>query len=300
MININELTLYYVQVTFQPELQKVVYTSFSVLEMFGLKFYEDKYTELLQRDDTIDSDNKRANFLFKLKQDVIQIITDHGITLDHDVDYTLNDCNEIAHFLYIVQNLEDYNDIAYRLHALDTPKNIIVDLIQSLTLMSKSRLLDIIATVNPDLIASLKQYIEDKEDKLEDPEVIDQKRRKYIQTFFQFIGDTDCMGKQFYESGYTNVTLEELSNLISYSFVDLFDKKVFIDPPQAALDVLSILIITKDHYNLPLMKFSKANHLFTGKLEHVTKLQSLMLAMLNDFNMHLEATNQKELANDKA
>ena len=295
MININELTLYYIQVTFQPELQKVVYTSFSVLEMFGLKFYEDKYTELIQRDDTIDTENKRDNFLFKLKQDVSKILSEHGITLDTDADITLNDVNEIAHFLYIVQHLEDYSDVAYRLHALDTPKNIVTDLIQSLTLMSKSRLLDIISDVSPNLVASMKQYIADKEDSLDNVESLDVKHRKYVNMFFTFTNQTECLGKTFYENGYTNVTLEELTNLISYNLAERLDKQILTNLPQVALDVLSILIITKDNYTLPLIKFSKSNHLFTSQLEHVTKLQGTILAMLNDFTMYLEATNQKEL-----
>lgn len=300
MVNINELTLYYIQVTFQPELQKVIYTSFSVLEQFGLKFYEDKLTELIQRDDTISKENKRDMFLLMIKRDIANIISEHGITLDNDADITLNDCNEIAHFLYIVQNLESYEDVAYRLHALDTPKNIVTDLIQSLTLMSKSRLLDIISEVHPNTVAALKQYIEDKEDKSETPEMIDAKRRKYINTFFTFINQTDCLGKQFYENGYTNVTLEELTNLISFNLADSIDRRIFTEQAQVALDVLSILIITKDNYTLPLMKFSKTNQLFTTKLEHVTKLQNTMLAILNDFTMYLEATNQKDLVNDQA
>lgn len=298
MVNLNELTLYYIQVTFQPELQKVVYTSFSLLESFGLKFYEDKYTDLVQRDDTIDTENKRDNFLFKLKKDITQILTEHGIIMDTDADHTLNDVNEIAHFLFIVQNLEDYSDVAYRLHAQDHPKAIITDLIQSLSLMSKSRLLDIIASVSPNLITSLKQYIEDKEDKLDATETFDAKHRKYINTFFAFIAESECLGRHYYESGYTNVTLDELTNLISFNLAEMLDKKILMSLPQVALDVLSLLIITKDNYTLPLIKFAKTNHLFTNKLEHVTKLQGTMLAILNDFNMYLEATNQKELAND--
>lgn len=268
------------------------------MEQFGLKFYEDQLTELIQRDDTISKENKRDTFMLLIKQEVAKIITEHGIILDHEADITLNDVNEIAHFLYIVQNLEDYSDVAYRLHALDTPKNIVTDLIVSLTLMSKSRLLDIISEVHPNVVAALKQYIEDKEDKLETVEMIDAKRRKYITTFFTFTEQTPCMGKELYESGYTNVTLEELTNLIKFNLAENIDRRITTEAPQVALDVLSILIITKDNYTLPLMKFSKMNQLFTTKLENVTKLQNTMLAMLNDFNMYLEATNQKDLVND--
>lgn len=297
MININELTLYYIQVTFQPELQKVIYNSFSILEMFGLKFYEDKYTSLIQRDDTLTSDDKRDRFMFLLKQDVNNIITEHGITMDTDADISLNDVNEIAHFLYIVQRLEDYSDVEYRLHSLDTPKNIVTDLIQNLSLMSKSRLLDIISSVSPNLIESLKQFIDDKQPE-EETETVDMKHRKYVQAFFSFIGDAECLGRDLYESGYTNVTLEELTNLIPYSLVDNIDKKIIVNAPQAALDVLSILIITKDNYTLPIIKFSKSNQLFTGRLDNVTKLQNVMLKMLNDFTIQLEANKQKEQVND--
>ena len=298
MININELTLYYIQVTFQPELQKVIYTSFSIMESFGLKFYEDKYTELIQRDTTITSDNKRDNFLFRLKQDINNIITEHGIIMDTDVDVSLNDVNEIAHFLYIVQKLENYSDVSYRLYALDTPKNIVTDLIQSLTLMSKSRLLDIISSVSPNLIESLKQFVDDKEEDTDPEENVDMKHRKYAQAFLSFIGDHECLGRTYFENGYTSVTLEELTNLIPYTLSDIIDKKIITDTAQAALDVLSVLVITKDNYTLPLIKFSKFNHLFTNKLENVTKLQGVMLKMLNDFNMHMEVLKQKEQVND--
>jgi len=298
MLNINELTLYYIQVTFHEELRRIIYTSFSLLEMFGLKFYEDKYTELIQRRDTIDVDDKRDNFLYLIKQDIIKIINDHGVRLDMDMDVTLNECNEIAHFLYIVQNLEDYTDISYRLYAQDTSKNIFVDMVESLTLLSKSRLLEIIDYVDDSLITSLKDFIEDRERNLVSVEALDRKRLKYIQTFFSFIGDNKCLGRTLYETGYTSVTLEELTNLLRYNISDYIDKEIISNLPQAALDVLSILIITKDNYTLPLIKFSKFSYLFTNKLENVTKLHATILAMLNDFNMYLEATNQKELVND--
>lgn len=300
MLNISELTLYYIQISFQEELKRVIYTSFSILEMFGLKFYEDKYIELIQRDDTIDTDNKRDNFLHLLQQDILKIINEHQVFLDKDMGVTLNECNEIAHFLYIVQKLEDYTDISYRLHAQDRAKNILVDMIESLSLISKSRLMEIIERVDDSLIASLKQFIEDKEKDLSEEDTVDIKRIKYIQNFFNFIGENPCIGKNLYEKGFTSVTLEELTNLLTINLADHIDKEIMNNLAQSALDVLSVLIITKDNYNLPLIKFSKFNYLFTNKLENVTKLHATMLAMLNDFNMHLEVVNQKELVNDQA
>lgn len=299
MLNLSELTLYYIQITFQEELRKVIYSSFNLLEMFGLKFYEDKYTELIPREDTIDNENKRDNFLFLLKKDINDIIKEHHIFLDADMNISLNEYNEIAHFLYIVQNLEDYSEVSYRLHAQDKAKNIIVDLIEKLTLLSKSRLLEIIEKVDDSLIDSLKSYIEDKESENSTYESVDKKRIKYIQSFFKFINNHPCSGYTYYNNGYTSITIEDFSNLINENITNSIDNRILNNLPQAALDVLSILIITKDNYNLPLIKFAKYNYLFTNKLENVTKLNNVMLSILNDFNMFLEAEKQmKELAND--
>lgn len=297
MININEDTIYYIQNTFQKEVQKVIYSSFSILEMFGLKFYEDKYTNLIHRNGTISNNDKRDLFLFALRKDVYDIIKDHSLVLDDKAEPTLNECNEVAHFLYIIQNLEDYETVSYRLNADDTPKRIIIDLIEQYSLLSKTRVMEIVEDVDYKLIESLKSFIEDKA--TDEKESIDTIRIKYINTFFEFIGkEAQCLGKDLYEKGYTNVTLEELINLLTFDLSVYLDTVTANKPSQAALDVLSILIITKDNYEMALMKFSKYNHLFTSKLDNVTKLTGIMMSMLGDFNMFLEAKKQKEKLND--
>lgn len=297
MLNLSETTIQYIDYTYQEELKRVIYTSFNLLEAFGLKFYEDKYTNLISREDTIDNDTKRDTFLLLLKKDIIKIIGEHYIFLSEGVEVTLTELNEITHFLYIIQNLEDYTEVSYRLFGEGTNRHILVELISSLTILSKVRLLEIIEHVEETLIKSLKMFISDKEE-LKPQEVIEKERIEYVNHFFNFIDKHDCLGLRLYSSGYTNLTLRELIDLIPFDVQKHIDNLSLTNAGQAALDILSVLIITKDNYNLPMLKFNQNSGIFTTKLENVTKYSNVILHMLNDFTQHLEAEKAKDAAND--
>lgn len=294
MLNLSELTLHYIENTFVDIVKDDIYQSFSLLENFGLKYYEDKYLDIISKSDTISNDDKADNFIFTIKEDIKSIISSHYIYLDSNVNVNLNELNEIAHFLYIIQNLEDYDLISYRLFAEDEPKNIIVDLIAHYTLLDRIRLLEIIDTVEVTLIKALQLFIEDRS---KDEKVIEHKYIKHINLFFKFIGDTECLGKKFYNDGFVNVTLEELISLCNVDISTYIDNLILTNAPQAALDTLSILIICKDTYEIPLLKFKQLNSYFTSKLENVTKLEFIIFKMLTDFNTFLEVEKQREAAN---
>lgn len=293
MLNLSELTAYYIAYNFQPELQKTIFNSFTILELFGINFYEDKYVDLIQREDTIDRDNKRDNFIQLLRQDIANVIREHYIYLDYDSEPELYELNEIANFLYMIQNREDYTEVSYRLHSDDSSRNIVIDLIEQLTTTSKVRLMEIIDHVEDTLVEALKGFTESRMTDTT-PEQLNQTRLKYIQTFFNFIENTECLGLTLYQRGYTNLTLTELNDILTFSIASHIDNHLQYNTAQAALDTLSLLIVTKDDYDIPVLKFNKNTSIFTHKLENVTRLSHLILNMLNDFNMHLEATRQQE------
>lgn len=294
MLNLSELTLHYIENTYVDILKNDIYQSFILLENFGLKFYEDKYIDLISKTDTISNDDKAINFVFKLKEDIGSIILDHYIYLNNDIEISLNELNEIVHFLYIIQNLEDYELITYRLYAEDTPKNITVDLIAYYTLLTKPRLLELIKLVEEAFIKSLQLFIQDR---VNTTSHIEYKHLQHIKLFFKFINNTNCLGLSFFNNGYVNVTLEDFINLTTIDLVSYIDNMILTNGAQAALDILSILVICKDTYEIPLLKFKQLNFYFTSKLENVTKLEHIIFNILNDFNMFLEVEKQREASN---
>lgn len=295
MLNLAEITIYYVNNTFQPELRKSIYNAFSLLESFGKKFYEDQLIDLIQREDDITSDTKRDMFIHTVQKEIESIIKEHFIFLNTDIPITLNEMNEVANFLYIVQSLEDYSQISYRLHAEDTPRNIIVDLIDHLSLLEKPRVMEIIAHVENHFIVSLKEFIKDKEEA--ETEKFDVKHLKYVRYFFKFIEEATCLGKSFFNDGYSSLTLHEFNELITLNIGVYIDKTITTNRGQAALDCLSILLVCRDSYEIPILKFKQNTTMFTHNLENITKLEASMLSMLSDFNMFLEVKKQEELVN---
>ena len=262
MVNISDLTAYYIATTYLPELQKDILESFSLLEAFGLKYYEDKYIELIQRKDSITSDTKQDQFLIYLQSDISRIIEDHDIHINYDETPTLEELNEIAHFLYIIQNLENYEYVSYRVHSDSTPRLIIIDLIEYYTLLKRHRVMQLISSVSDKLIEALKAYTEDK---IHTTTFLDQSHLKHIYYFFKFTENHPSLGLTYFNQGYRNTTLEELLNLIDLE-VDLYIDELIdtkLNLPQAALDVLSLLILSKDTYEIPLLKFKQNVHLFT-------------------------------------
>lgn len=290
MPNLSETTIRYIDIFFQPELKPVIYSGFNILEAFGVQFFEDKYVDLISRYDTINSDSKRDSFLFMLKKDILGIIQEHFIELNTDMDLELRELNEIAHFLYIIQNLEDYSWVIYRLASNDNNKNIFISLMCHVTIYtSEIRLREIVGKVDDKFIDTLRAYIESEHESME--EVIDIHRLKYIQTFFKFINNHECLGRTLYDQGYTNMTLKELLDVLDFDVAAHIDNLVMTDLPQAALDVLSMLIITSDQYNLPILKYNQSTFYFTTHMENVTKLIGVITQMVSDFSLFLDATN---------
>ena len=296
MLNLSEITIAYIRSTFIDELQTIIYNSFSLQEAFGIKYYEDKYIDLISRYDSIDRDSKQDNFILLLKKDMVKIINEHFIKINDDMDIHLNELNEIVHFLFIIQNLEDYREVDYILHSNNTPRRILITLIKRYTLLQEFRLMELLDNVEKTIIDALQAFVEDKNQT--DEEELDRQRLKHINHFFNFINKTECLGLKLYEKGYSNTTLRELLDLNNFNLPDYIDKLILTNLPQASLDILSILIITKDDYTLPMLKFNQNTVLFTNKFENITKLTMTLTSMLNDFNQYLDAEKEKEKLND--
>lgn len=297
MAQLSEVVHGYIQTTFPPEVNKTIIESFTLLENFTQGFYEDKYFELINRVDTIDNNSKQDLFICELEADISNIIREHHIFLNEDIRIPLYDLNEIANFLYIIQNLEDYEFISYRIHSEESTKTTLIDLMVYYTLLEKHRLMEIISHIEDSLLTSLKLFVADKIKNI-DVE-ISRPHTQQLKYFFEFIKNTPCLGLKYFEQGYTNIDLESLFMLTTTNIVHYIEKTVHINLSQVALDCLSILYLCKDSFELPLLKFKQNRHLFTEDLNTMTKLETVMIRMINDFNDFSSAKCQERDLNVK-
>jgi len=293
MVNLSDILNLFITSKFLPDIQLKIKNAFFLLNEFGDSFFEDRYVSILSSEETIDNTDKQDIFINILKKDLLSIVNEHFIELDSDYDITLIELVDIVSFLHLIQRLENYEDVSYRLNSEDLNKNIIIDLIVMYTSLSKVRLLEIIKTVDYKLIEGLKMYI--KENIVQ--EDIDMTYKKNLDRFFNFIGTEECIGKNLYDKGYLNLTLGELTNLMTTDIPTYIDGKIESNPAKACLDILSLLFLTKDNYNIPLYKLKTNTRVFTDKSTNVTKIVSIIEKMLVDFNTFCEGENLKEKAN---
>lgn len=288
--SLSEEILSYISVTYAKEEQVDIFSSFDLLDQFGNKFYEQKYIELISRYDSISTSDKRDNFLLLLTKDVLDIVVQHGLNVNFDSNPSLEEINEICHFLYIVQNIEDYSFVTYVVNSGMSDKEKICNLLVHFTLLSKHRCMELIedsCEVIADVIA---KYVADKDIGVEK---IDKKHMDNYNIFLEFIGNQDCLGRLFFSDGLTTLNLEDLSNFIDFE-LDLYVDSLFkINDAKAALDILSILLLCRDSWEMPMIKFKQNSSLFSSNLEHVTKLSYMLLAMLGDFNAFRESKGKQ-------
>lgn len=290
MLNISSEVLYYIVNKFHTDKQTVIFQSFGLLEAFNLKYYEDKYINLISKEDTIDDNEKMDKFIQFLEDDIREIITDHYITLtQEDIDlYTLN---EIAQGILLLCSLEDYTLVNYILSGDNTPRDKFIALMAKYTLLTEYTLYETIIEVSDALIESLEKFSTDKS-KNQDPNYIETKYLNTLQEFFKFIDNTDCIGLRLYSSGYIGLTFDEVLRLIPLDFSLYLEPIILSSKAKASLEILSLLMLGIDSYELPLLQLQKYTPILIHDTTIITTITTIITDMLTDFKTHLDVVNQ--------
>lgn len=298
MLNIDYTTAYYIKHTFQENVAKQFFSGFSLLEDFGLPFYEDRYTNLLSDEDSPFSESTMDIFVHFMKEDLLRIITDHSITMELDEDLTLGELLVVTDFLYRVQHLEDYTDVDYRIHSGGNSRDIFIDLLVHYTTFPRMRLMEIIDAVGENLIRAITAFIVDKKESSAD-DVVDREHVNYIHHFLTFIDHTACLGGELFYQGYSNLTLAQLDSVVPFNFAEKIEEDIPSNTVQAALNVMSTLVVTRDNYINLIDKFKQNIGMFVTKNENVILIEQIFMKFMNDFTAYLKISKERELANVK-
>lgn len=296
MLNLSEDLASFILLAFNDTRKELIFEGFKILEGFSFPNYEDSYMEVVYAEDSVDHMLKLDLFVNQLEEHLTVVINQHGIELSSDIPATLEELVEICNTLLILPNLEDMSFIRYRALSNEDPSDVLVQLLTRYSSLPMVRSMELVENVSQILIDSIKEVC--GEECKESSITIDNNHLKYCNYFFEFIERTPCLGLKFFEEGYGNkLTLDELLKIITFPIEEHLDRLLELNPSQAALDVLSLLLITKEDYDVPMVKFKELSEMFTTNTLYVTRLTNMMVAILNDFGMFLEAKKQEEEAN---
>ena len=278
MNNLDNLTVNFIELHYLDIEKPAIYEGFSLLYLFSVQHYEGKYIDLIANSDSMHSEDLVTSFSQLLITDLAAIIRDHYITLN-DANIRLSEIVSMVFFLHLMQSMESYENVGYRLFGDDTPRDILIDLIASYSTLDKWRVMEMISDVDPALIYAIQQLIEDKEIEDSNSHVASDILVKFI----NYIGATSTLGNALINKSVVDIELKDLGLVLDIDLVEHVDGSISSHKTQTVLDILSVLLLCKDSQNDPMGAFKEHSHLFTDKPENVTAIEPLLRRMYGDF-----------------
>ncbi|MEM5878427.1 MAG: hypothetical protein QXF12_06140 [Candidatus Aenigmatarchaeota archaeon] len=294
-LNISEHFFEFIKNNYDSYTSIKLFESLSIMEMFGLKNYEDVFSNIIVSYDSISQDDKRDLVYFKVKEILTDMIGCFGITLRENL-YDLRILNDILYGLYLIENLEDYRDLIAILSDMESsPKEKLSEIYDFYCLMSLSDFYENVYSVEEGLIGFLYQKA-DENVRRKDLSLHDHRLRTV--KFFEYIKDSEYKPyayNLYVESIYKGLKFNELYDLIDSKFHDivynLIDEKKY---HLVSFEILSIIMYSTNGSESPLGIFdSNFNEFFYDDLLLRSKIREIILDMLNDFETYLRGTYEE-------
>lgn len=292
MADISELTQSYIENNFPEVTQQKILEAISVLDRFEVRFYEDDLEGLITMEGMADKEDIKDLFLEKISRYMHSVLEEHKIFLNEDHDVSLAERVEIAQFLLLVQDLEDKSLLAYRIYSDDSPKNILTSLLGRYSYLEEFRAMEIIDRVDRDIIDAMRNMCKDTELSVE---MIDSKQKEEWKIFSAFINKSvETIGDKLVEKGYSKIDFPNLYSL-EKSFIDrCLQESEANNRPQAAVDAISLMLMCKDTYLIPLMEFDKQLSIVFLNMDNVTAIRHIATQILKDYEIFKEAYLKKQ------
>jgi hypothetical protein len=288
-------------ISFDHHRQLEMYRSFELLDMFGENYYEDDFISLLS-DPNIDGMDRQTRFEEMVYTKALAVVVLHGIKMSSSC--VLKDINEVLSGLYIIQHLEDYSYLLYRLSSITNNEKVLADILSTYTTYDAVKYIDVIESVSDTFLAQLRGLVAAR---VSDPGYNpDEAHLRMVKNLFSFTKGTATIGGSLMNDGVgINNTLSQLVALLPYELAPVLSEQATKDPIQTALDIVMFILMAKDTFQSPMVAYKRYASLFLVTSDLVTLLEPVFTKIIIDSNRHLEVTEmqktqQKETRNEEA
>jgi len=153
--------------------------------------------------------------------------------------------------------------------------------------------MEIVDRVGTDLIYAMRQFAQES---LNDETNLDIIQMKEWKIFTAFINkNVVTIADTLRERGYSKITFNHLYQLEKERIDSALLRNEETDRPKAAVDVVSLLMMCKDTYQIPLMEFDKQIANIFSNINNVTAIKHIITQILTDYDNFKEAYLKKEL-----
>lgn len=274
----------YIQSTFGDEKADELLRSFELLYGFGLQYPDSEFVDLISSASNTDPSVLNDRFYYRLVEKLVEIIKQHNITIKKDQPIYL--INEFLSGLLLIQYLNDYRDIDYILSSTLPNDEKFAEVIHQVTVLTPLQVLDLIDELQDQTVILLQDFVKMRIGPTISKEELPQGLLNKLRSFNEFIEGTETLGRFILDIGMpVGIPID---NYIPY----LLKQEQTNTPAQTALNILSVLLLSKEGYNLPIVAYRKiANQLFTD-LNQITRIETLISRINSDFETFIMAKSQ--------
>lgn len=280
----DELIKSYLDDNFHPETVKEFSRAFKNFESFQLEDYELPYANLLAQAEDLDPLNVRDAVISLVRGQCTEILKAHLIRVSEEI--TLPQFNEFMDALLLVQDLADYSTI---LAILDSPideEEKLCDIIAELSMLSSAQAMTLVESFDPSTLQALRNYIlSTPEEKNKENAKVDESIRKIITHYRKF---SDWCG-EVKPIGNTLLAAEVKPNLPFTSYL------TYLTPLQEEKDitllakhVMSLLLLSSDGWQTPLLTFRKHSGEALSDLKLTMRVDGALTGILGEFAHYLD------------
>lgn len=210
--------------------------------------------------------NQRLNFL--LEQHTVKLVD----------EATIDQKNQILNALGHLQKLQDYSGVIGVLESLEDDTEKLTNILSDHVLMDQTELMTLIVSFSEDLLTKLKEYIYAVEDAT--PSEDEPARLDIISNLKLFNEFTE--GKTIAAAAMQDGS--RVSERFSTYLAFFKDEIVTKDTDQTAANLLSVLFMSIDGYNSPLLVYRKYSLSILNDLTLVSKVEVSLLNLIASYS----------------
>lgn len=282
-----ELLLIFIESSFQQNTHDEILRSFNLFDKFRYLHFEEDYSTIISREE-LDTGMTCDLIIEQLNKQLDFVLSQHCIKLSNECQ--LWHKNDALHALYGLQHLDNYQDISAILNNSSTNEEYLAEIMATFGSTHHSTAMTFIDSVDDVFINTLKKYISNKESLVSnnksygDDELL---IAANLRLYKAYLGDVIPLGIQMAQEGM--LLNQQLKNYLPYVIEHMAEMNV----SQKVINILSVILLTKEGITSPLQVFHDNSGLFFNTLDVISEANNKMVDLLSDFQLFKETENDK-------
>lgn len=280
-----EIINVFVENHFTEEFTEQVHISFGLFTALDYDLPFQAFADMAMNESSVDTSTMKDTFVLKLHEHLNFVLTQYKIKL---VDWAkIEEKNEIIRALVAILHVEDYTGIIRSLETMEPDEVQLSEALSEFTTFDITKIMELLEEVSPVTIQTLKNFIYEKEKAEELQNYTEPKIIRHMRFFNEVFGKDNLAYHMVSGQMLTGQTFETYIPFVIQVYNPAADIK------KTALDILSVLFISSDGFNSPLLTYRKNSHKLIDELNVITKVEVEILNHIAKLAEHKKAADEK-------